>query len=73
MTKKIKYLSLILLGICVIVFFILALPQTSKFVISIVEQLMGRDLRAPGRWIEIIQHCSTIVMCIIVLTGYLGF
>lgn len=73
MTKKIKYLSLILLGICFIAFFILALPPTSKFIISIVEQLMGRELRDPGRWIEIIQHCSTIAMCIIGLTFYLGF
>lgn len=73
MTKKTKYLSLIFLAICFFGFFILALPQTCRLIINIVEQLMGRELRDPGRWIEIIQHCSTIAICIITLTYFLGF
>lgn len=73
MTKKGRFFSMAFLGICFLGFFILALPPTCNLIISMVEQLMGRELRDPGRWIEIIQHCSTIAMCVIALAGYLGF
>lgn len=73
MTKKAKILSIIFLGACFLGFLVLALPPTCNLIISLVEQLMGRELRNVGKWIEIIQHCSTIAMCVIGLVGYLCF
>ncbi len=73
MTKKAKFLSIFFLGACFLGFFILALPPTCNLIIRMVEQLMGRELRDVGKWIEIIQHCSTIAMCVIGLVGYLCF
>lgn len=73
MTKKAKILSIIFLGACFLGFLVLALPPTCNLIINLVEQLMGRELRDPGRWIEIIQHCATIAMCVIALVGFLGF
>lgn len=73
MTPQARVLFRIFLAICFAGFFILVLPPTCNLVISMVEQLMGRELRDPGRWIEIIQHCATIAMCVIALVGFLGF
>ncbi len=73
MTKKGRFFSMAFLGICFLGFFILALPPTCNLIIGMVEQLMGRELRNIGKWIEIIQHCSTIAMCVIGLVGCLCF
>lgn len=73
MTQRIKNLFMVFLALCFLGFLVLALPPTCNFIIDLVEQLMGRELRDPGRWIEIIQHCSTIAMCCIALVFYLGF
>lgn len=72
MTRQARVFFRIFLAICFAGFFILALPSTCNLVISMVEQFMGRELRDPGRWIEIIQHCSTIAMCVIGLVFWLG-
>ena len=72
MTQRVKTLSIIFLSLCFLGFVVLALPPTCNLLISLVEQLMGRELRDPGRWIEIIQHCSTIALCVIALVFFLG-
>lgn len=72
MTQRGRTLSIVFLSLCFLGFVVLALPPTCNLIISFVEQLMGRELRDPGRWIEIIQHCSTIALCVIALVFFLG-
>lgn len=72
MTQRGRTLSIVFLSLCFFGFVILALPPTCNLIINLVEQLMGRELRDPGRWIEIIQHCSAIVLCVIAIVFFLG-
>ena len=72
MTQRGKIISIVFVSLCFFGFVILALPPTCNLIINLVEQLMGRELRDPGRWIEIIQHCSTIALCVIALVFFLG-
>ena len=72
MTQRGRTLSIVFLSLCFLGFVVLALPPTCNLIISFVEQLMGRELRDPDRWIEIIQHCSTIALCVIALVFFLG-
>lgn len=72
MTQRVKISFIVFLSLCFFGFVILALPPTCNLIINLVEQLMGRELRDPGRWIEIIQHCSTIVLCVIAIVFFLG-
>lgn len=72
MTQRGKTLSIVFLSLCFLGFVVLALPPTCNLIITFVEQLMGRELRDPDRWIEIIQHCSTIALCVIALVFFLG-
>lgn len=72
MTQRVKISFIVFLSLCFFGFVILALPPTCNLIINLVEQLMGRELRDPGRWIEIIQHCSTIALCVIALVFFLG-
>ena len=72
MTQRGRTLSIVFLSLCFLGFVILALPPTCNLIITFVEQLMGRELRDPDRWIEIIQHCSTIALCVIALFFFLG-
>lgn len=72
MTQRGRTLSIVFLSLCFLGFVILALPPTCNLIITFVEQLMGRELRDPDRWIEIIQHCSTIALCVIALVFFLG-
>lgn len=72
MTQRGRTLSIVFLSLCFLGFVVLALPPTCNLIITFVEQLMGRELRDPDRWIEIIQHCSTIALCVIALVFFLG-
>lgn len=57
--KKILYLAIGIL------FLILSLRPVGLLIIQQTETLLHRSLRDPERWLEIIKHCSYIVMCFI--------
>lgn len=65
--KKIVYL---VIGIF---FLILSLPPIGLLIIQQTEILLHRSLRDPDRWLEIIKHCSYIVMCFIGIMYILNY
>lgn len=73
MTKKSKTIILSLSVIVGMGFILFIIPPVTKAILQMVESVMGRTLRDPARWIEIIQHCSFIGLFVIALLNFLLF
>lgn len=71
MTKKSKTIILSLSVIVGMGFILFIIPPVTKAILQMVESVMGRTLRDPARWIEIIQHCSFIGLFAIGIVNFL--
>lgn len=52
---------------------LLTMPVSVYAILGFAERYLGRSLRDPARWIEIIKHCSSIAMTVIALAVFLGY
>lgn len=68
--KKVVFIVLALLFVSSA---LLAMPVSAYAILGFAERYLGRSLRDPARWIEIIKHCSFIAMTVIALAVFLGY
>lgn len=67
-----KRCTLIALALLFVFCALLSTPNAVFAILDRAERHLGRALRDPGRWIEIVKHCSYIAMTVIALAAFLG-
>ncbi|MCH5290582.1 MAG: glucosyltransferase domain-containing protein [Treponema sp.] len=62
---------LVVLALLFVLSAFLAMPPAVFAILGLAGRYLGRSLRDPGRWIEIIKHCAYIAMTVIALAAFL--